>query len=167
MHAQGATTSPTEGQAVTTGFNPHPVRTQGATHHGGGDHRHGQVSILTLCEHRVQRPGMVGSPARPSSFNPHPVRTQGATGRRPTGRHRLPSFNPHPVRTQGATGRRPTGRHRLPSFNPHPVRTQGATGRRPTGRHRLPSFNPHPVRTQGATASFRENPHCPVVDRDA
>ncbi len=85
-------------------FNPHPVRTPGATlyrfssaksfatvsiltqceHrvlqlHAAGRHANVLVSILTQCEHRVLLLASQGATGRLSGFNPHPVRTPGAT----------------------------------------------------------------------------------------
>ena len=170
-----------DGRQGIQGFNPHPVRTPGATATRGWAWTQmpwfqSSPGANTGCDCERRPDG-----SRLRRFNPHPVRTPGATPR-PTGRAaRDACFNPHPVRTPGATPagrlgvslervsiltrcehrvrlcRRAQRRTRCSRFNPHPVRTPGATPRRVRPRRASPCFNPHPVRTPGATSSHRSS----------
>ncbi len=134
------------------GFNPHPVRTPGATvlqldHEAGPLYL---VSILTQCEHRVLQVSK-GSRHKKVAFQSSPSANTGCYGVGVDLAGRMPRFNPHPVRTPGATIHRAPQRVPDGGFNPHPVRTPGATAPCPHPACSSCSFNPHPVRTPGAT----------------
>ncbi len=65
---------------LSTCFNPHPARRQGATSRRTTIPRDTHVSIPTLPEDRVRRIWRPAHSGDTSGFNPHPARRQGATG---------------------------------------------------------------------------------------
>ena len=146
--------SSTTSSPGATGFNPHPLRREGATTSiQDSTMLAHKVSILTLSEERVQQPG---SPARHGQFQVSILTLSEERVQPPKSRRwcSLPAcFNPHPLRREGATrGERPCGQGPDVSiltlseervqhwvaclslcchsgFNPHPLRREGATRR--------------------------------------